>query len=83
MFLSGDSRDHALTVITLDDFGLVTDNVLYGFDDGKERSTGMLLYGVLVRDGTRQWRGQWTEQFEQFTKPVYLRVRVDFENFKK
>ena len=83
VFLSGASPDHSLSLICLDGLGLAVDNVVYGFDDGKERSTEALLYGVRVRDGTQQTWGQWKKQLDQFAKPYYLRAHFDFQDFKR
>ena len=80
VFLGGASPHHSLTVVCPDGRGVVTGNVLYGHDDGAERSTEMLLYGVPVSHGTRQAWGQWAEPIAQLGQaPRYLRARVDFD----
>ena len=83
VFLGGPASDQSLTVICNDGRGVVSNNVLYGFDDGAERSTKMLLFGVAESHGTRQAWGQWEKPIEQLSrKPDYLRARMDFD-FRK
>jgi len=82
VFLGGPSADHSLTVIGSDGRGIVENNVLYGFDDGKKQSVGMFLYGVAGRSGNIEASGNWKRQIDQFAKPYFLRARVDFD-FKK
>ena len=82
VLLGNASRDQSLTVICRDGLGTAAYNVLYGYDDGQQRSTEMLLYGVGARSGNRQTWGRWQEQLDQFAKPHYLRAQMDFD-FKK
>ena len=82
IFMAGASRDHSLTIVCNNGLGTATDNVLYGFDDGDQRSTEMLLFGVGSQNGNRQTWGRWDEPLGEFVKPHYLRAHFDM-SFKE
>ena len=75
--LGGADPQHSLTVICSDGLGTAAWNHLYGFDDGAQRSTEMLLFGVGHRDGNRQSWGDWAPVLDAHARPRYLRAWLD------
>ena len=77
VFMGSSGAEHSLTVMCADGLGTATENVLYGVQDGEDRSTEMMLFGVGVRGGNRQAWGRWDEQIADFARPYYVRARFD------